>query len=131
MDCQQARENILDALAEPLAPELRRTTEAHTAACPDCAAFARLHQRVDARLSAGITASSLSPAFRASLKARMRRDADSAWPDFLPDLAHLIGCALAILASLVVFQPGAAILLGLAFTAVTYFLQAVVRDAFE
>ena len=131
MDCDGVREAILDALVEPLAQARRAAAEAHLAGCPACAEFAQEHRLLDERLDAAILTPQLSPAFRASLKSRMMREADSAWPDSLPDVAHLIGCVFAVLLSLVVLQPGMAILLGLVFTCVTYFLQAALRSSLD
>ncbi len=54
----------------------------------------------------------------------MIRDPGLAWPDFLPDLAHLAGCAFAIVLSLFLLPryAGTVLSAGVAFTAVTYFL---------
>ena len=63
----------------------------------------------------------------------MRRDPVPVWPDFLPDLAHLAGCAVATgVAAFVLPVPAASVILaGAAFTGVTYFLQTVLRTSLE
>jgi hypothetical protein len=51
------------------------------------------------------------------------------WPDYLPDVAHLFGCAVAVgllLVSLPEYRERVA-MLGAGFTAVSYFSQAVLR----
>ena len=127
MDCQEARESILESLVKSI--EL----ENHLAACDDCASFFEFHRVLDARLAAVFPTVHLSPGFRTSLRQRLRRDAESAWPDFLPDLAHLAGCAVAIVLSILLlpWKPQTVALAGTAFACVTYFLQAVLRSSLE
>jgi hypothetical protein len=133
MHCDEARESILDSLLEPLARERLAAMETHIAECETCAAFASAQRSLDTRLSTAMAAACLSPEFRTSLKTAIRRETSFAWPDFLPDLAHLVGCLFAI-GILVVVLPqfgGSVIAGGAAFTAVTYFLQGLVRSSLE
>jgi hypothetical protein len=53
------------------------------------------------------------------------------WPDFLPDVAHLVGWALVIALSvfLLPFPSRSVILAGLILTSGTYFLPAALRGA--
>src|SRR5689334_4244978 len=97
MHCHESQETILESLVEPLGTEQRVALEKHLATCPTCSAFAAVQLALDAELAAGVSRPRLSPEFRTSLKRRIRDERVSSWPDFLPDLAHLIGCALAIL----------------------------------
>jgi hypothetical protein len=84
-------------------------------------------------LAEAFQAAHLSPAFRTGLKARIHKDPLSSWPDFLPDLAHLGGC----LAALVILEfafprySRTVVLVTVAFTGLTYFLQAVLRSSLD
>src|SRR5260370_28514640 len=95
MDCQEVRESILESLVEPLGAGQRQAMDSHIATCGTCRRFAEIQRVLDARLAAVVPAARLSAGFRKSLRERIRRDPLSAWPDFLPDLAHLTGCSVA------------------------------------
>src|SRR5207302_9025642 len=121
------------SLVEPLGADQREAMDNHIATCGTCRSFAEIQRVLDARLAAAVPAARLSAGFRTSLKERMRRDPVSAWPDFLPDLAHLAGCSVATLVSvfLLPLPAGPVILAGAAFTGLTFFLQAVVRASLD
>jgi hypothetical protein len=133
MDCQQAQESLLESLIAPLGNELPADLESHLTGCESCRSFAEAQLELDARLAEALPSSQLSPAFRMVLKARIRRDPVSAWPDFLPDLAHLGGSAIAIgiLVALLPRHTEIVLVAGSAFTGVTYFLQAVLRSSLD
>ena len=133
MDCQEVELNIVESFVEPFTTERRLAMEDHLASCGACRSFAQTQHLLDVRLAAAFPPPLLGPAFRIALKKRVRRDPVSAWPDFLPDLAHLIGCALAIVLSafLLPRHSGTVVLAGAAFTGATYFLQAVIRASLE
>ena len=133
MNCEEVQELILDSLDDPVAGERRQAMESHIATCETCGSFARIHRMLDARLAAAVPAARLSAGFRTSLTQKMHRDPVSAWPDFLPDIAHLAGCAFAIILSLFLlpWYSGTVILAGVAFTAVTYLLQSVLRSSLD
>jgi hypothetical protein len=133
MECQEAQESILESLINPLTTERGAALESHIGTCDTCRKFAEIQRSLDARLTAAVPAPRLISSFRASLRERICHDPVSAWPDFLPDLAHLIGCAFAILLSLSVLPQysGTVILAGVTFTAVTYFLQAALRSSLD
>jgi len=133
MHCIEVQQAIVQSLAEPLAVERRQAVENHLAECGTCRSFAETQRMLDARLAAAVPSAHLSPGFQAALKKRIRRDPVSAWPDFLPDLAHLCGCVVAILLSafLLPSYSAAVIFAGAAFTVGTYFLQAVIRSSLE
>ncbi len=95
MDCQEAQERILEAFVEPLGADQRQSVDNHIATCGTCRSFAEIQRVLDARLVAAVPTARLSAGFRTSLRERIRRDPVSAWPDFLPDLAHLAGCSVA------------------------------------
>lgn len=133
MDCQTAQEQILESLAETrpgaAAPEL----ETHLADCTVCRSFLETQIALDLQLTAAISASPLSPAFRQTLLKKVHPEPLTAWPDFLPDVAHLTGCICAIAVSLSVlpYSAGSVISAGLVFTLATYFVQTVLRGSLE
>src|SRR6266542_3234498 len=133
MNCQEARESILELLVEPIGADRRRAMENHVATCGTCRGFAEMQRVLDARLTAALPAARLSATFRTGLREKIRRDPASAWPDFLPEIAHLAGCAAAIGMSvfLLPLPAGSVILAGAAFAGVTYFLQSVLRTCLE
>ena len=133
MYCQEAQESILESLVEPLGADQREAMDNHIATCGTCRSFAEIQRVLEARLAAAVPAARLSAGFRTSLKERMRRDPVSAWPDFLPDLAHLAGCSVATVVAifLLPLPAGSVILAGAAFTGFTFFLQAVLRASLD
>jgi hypothetical protein len=133
MVCHEAQESILESLLESLPGDRRVAVERHIAECVTCSAFAALQQSLDTRLSAAMPPAYLSPGFRTSLKTAIRRETSLAWPDFLPDLAHLVGCvfAMGILVAVLPQFGGTVIAGGAAFTCVTYFLQGLLRSSLE
>ena len=133
MDCHEGQESIIESLVEPLDTEQLLALENHIATCSTCAGFAEMQHMLDARLTAAVPAAHLSPAFRGTLKKKLRRDPLTAWPEFLPDLAHFVGCAVAIVLSifLLPMRPEMVILAGVAFTSLTYLLQAALRTSLD
>ena len=133
MNCEQVRESALDSLDGPMGAGPRLLMEKHVATCDACRRFTELQQRIDARLTAAVPVASLSPGFRRSLQQKIDASAASSWSESLPDIAHLAGCALAILVLLLVLPQYSRTLLvtGAGFTTVTYFLQAVLRTSLE
>ena len=133
MDCQNAQESMLASLVEPLEAGRRQAMEDHLAVCGVCGRFAEAQRALDARLAAAVPAARLSAGFRTSIRERIGRDPESAWPDFLPELAHLAGCSIAVALSvfLLPLPAGNVILAGVAFTGLTYFLQTGLRTLLE
>ena len=131
MDCRKAQEQILEYLAETRPGANTPDLEAHLAGCEACRSFSETQFRLDLQLSAAISAPPLSAAFRTSLAKRVRREPVSVWPEFLPDVAHVVGCvcATALCLSMLPFAAGPVMLAGLAFTIVTYFVQAVLQGS--
>jgi hypothetical protein len=133
MDCREAQEQILESLAETgpraNAPDLA----AHVAGCDACRNFSETQFRLDLRLSAAISAPPLSATFRTSLAKKLRGEPSRVWLEFLPDVAHLAGCACATALCLLMlpFAAGPVLLAGLAFTVVTYFVQGVLQGSLE
>ena len=129
MECLDAPERILDSPSDVRAAELID----HLSSCAACRGFAEVQRTLDLQLSALIPRHELSPAFRVSLAKRICYETASAWPEFLPDVAHLTGCACAIALFLVLrtYPAGLVTMAGVAFTLSTYFMQAVLRGAVE
>src|SRR6266481_4372099 len=133
MDCRKAQEQILESLAEPRAGANTPDLDTHLAGCEACRSFSQTQFMLDLQLSAAISAPPFSAAFRTSLAKRIRREPVSAWPEFWPDVAHVAGCvcATALCLFMLPFPAGSVMLAGLAFTLVTFFLQAVLRGFLE
>jgi hypothetical protein len=133
MDCERAEEEILESFAEGRLRESGGDLELHLASCEKCRTFLEAQRMLDLRLSAAISAPSLSPAFRASLAERLQHEAVPVWPEFLPDAAHVAGClcATALCAWVLPFAGASVWIAGLAFTVVTYLLQAAVQGSLE
>jgi hypothetical protein len=124
MNCDEVRELLLNSSGDAL-------LEAHLAECETCRRFAALQRSLDTRLTAALGAPQLSPQFRSALREQLRsHSAQDGWSESLPDFAHLVGCALgtACLAAMLPKYSNAILPAAAAFTAVTYFLQAVLRS---
>ena len=133
MNCEQARETLLDFFTGPIRAEVHLLMEDHIASCEACRRFADVQRTLDARLTETVRPVSLSPGFRSSLRERLDRRHIPSWPESLPDIAHLVGCALGIVLLLLIVPQYSRIVLlaGSGFTVVTYFVQAVVRSSLE
>jgi len=83
MDCQKAQELILDSLADARPGATTPELEIHLSVCRTCRSFSETQFMLDHQLSAAITAPALSPAFRASLAKRVRREPVLVWPRIL------------------------------------------------
>ncbi len=131
MNCEQAREILLDSMIEPARAEVQLLMEDHLAGCETCRRFARIQRSIDVRLTATAPAVTLSAGFRSSLRERLDHRQVPSWPESLPDIAHLAGCALGVVLLLLILpQYSRTVLLaGSGFTVVTYFVQAVVRSS--
>ena len=132
MNCEQARQTLLDSLDGSIAAE-RLLMADHIATCEACRRFAEVQRALDARLTAAAAGASLSSGFRRSLQQKLNDSLVPAWPESLPDVAHIAGCGLAIVLLLLVMpQYSRTVLLaGAGFTVITYFLQAVLRSSLE
>jgi len=131
MDCRRAQEEILEFIDE------RRTNgdelDAHLAGCEQCRGLLETQSALDRKLDAVLSPPALSPAFRTSLRKKLRREPLSVWPVFLPDLAHWVGCFVAtvLCIALLPFSSGVVMFTGLAVTLVTYFFQSVLQGSLE
>ena len=127
MNCDDIQQAIPDLMDDPAVRD-------HLLGCESCWRFAEYHVALDARLIRALSAPSISPGFRDALRSKLPPHApQNSWPDFLPDFAHLAGCAVAVafLLFLLPHHLGAVMTGGSCFTVATYFFQAVVRNAFE
>src|SRR5437899_3307326 len=133
MACQKAQEQILESLAETRPGTYTPDLETHLAGCEACRSFAETQFKLDLQLSAAISAPPLNTTFRTSLAKKLRREPLSVWPQFLPGVAHAVGCccATALCLSTLPFAAGQVMLAGLAFALVTYFVQAVLQGSLE
>ena len=93
MDCTQAQDLLLDELDAPLDPAKRREALHHLDGCESCRAFAALQRRLDAELRDGVPALVLDAGFRRTLDVQLA--ARQPWPEWLPELAYVVGAALA------------------------------------
>ena len=96
MDCRETQERLLESFESVLSPLEKGQLEQHVSECPECEQFAALQSQLDLLLHEGIAVPQLSSAFRAGLQARIAQERREPWPDWLPDVAHLAGSALAI-----------------------------------
>ena len=93
MDCTRAQELALDELDAGIADTERAELQRHLATCPACAAFSELQGRLDAELSRWLAATTVGPRFQRSLERRLAEE--RLWPEWLPELASLLGAGLA------------------------------------
>ena len=133
MDCREAQEQILESLAESQPGEVATGLERHLSGCDACRSFLEAQRNLDLQLSRAISAPPLSPRFRQSVMADLRREPYYAWPESLPDKAHLAGCLCAIALSIWIlpFSAGSMLSIGLVFTLATFFIHSVVWSALE
>jgi hypothetical protein len=128
VSCTEYREILLDSVGKQLPSEMK----VHLSLCPECRLFDKTQSTLHARFLVSSSAS-LSASFRVALGERITPERASAWPDFLPDVAHLSGCMTATLVSVFVLPwPKVQIAVtGAVLTGITYVLQAKLRDAFQ
>ena len=133
MDCREAQERVLENFDGALAPLEKSQLERHIAECPECAQFAVLQTQLDLRLNEAITAPQMSAGFRAGLQAHIAQEPRDAWPDWLPDVAHLAGSVIAIVSCALLLPLPVPVVLGtgVLVSFATYFLQTLLVSALE
>jgi hypothetical protein len=148
MDCRKVQEEILESfekasfdnasfdnasIDKAMSADIQAEIDAHLAACPACAGFARRQKTLDARLAATLIPPELNPAFRTVLRQRIHRETMRLWPDWLPDLLHFATCGVTTLfcALLLPFGASAIFGAGAAATVMTYILLTALRVSFE
>jgi hypothetical protein len=133
MDCREAQDQILESLARQRPGENSAGIGHHLGKCDNCRRFLETQRRLDSQLDLAILAPPLNPQFRKSVMKKIGREPYSIWHEFLPDTAHLAGCACATALStwILPFSAGSIFLAGLVFTLTTYFAQSALRGALE
>ncbi len=133
MDCHETKERLLESLEGALSPLEKGRLERHLSECAECARFAVLQSQLDLRLREEIAAPQLSSGFRAGLQARIARQPREPWPDWLPDVAHLAGSAVAIGACIFLLPLPVPVVLGtgILVALLTYSLQTLLVSALE
>lgn len=119
MNCDQARERILESL-----------DEAAGAHCPDCAAFLDAQRAIDAALSARFSAVTLPVRTRNAIGAEVRARRRAARWEALPDLLHGAGCA-AVAGMAIWAIPSFSITAALLSAAVSYVALSTLRGWME
>jgi anti-sigma factor RsiW len=133
MDCQDAKEKLLESFDGALSPDDRRRLESHLAACPECAEFNNLLHALDVGLKEAITAPRLSAGFRTGLQAKIERHSRELWLDWLPDAAYLAGSVAAIVYCVFLLPLPASVVLwiGTLIAATGYSMQALLLGSLE
>ncbi len=133
MDCREAQERLLESFEAAVSPLAKSQLEQHLSECAECAQFAVLQSQLDFLLREEIAVPQLSPGFRAGLQERIARQRREPWPDWLPDVAHLAGSAVAIgLCALLLPLPAPVVLgTGILVAFLTYSLQTLLVSALE
>jgi hypothetical protein len=127
MRCSDCQDAILDSVGQWYASAVQH----HLSGCAECRQFDNIQRNLHERFTGSPAYS--SSRLRLALKERLARERNFAWPDFLPDVAHLAGCALATAGSLFVLPWSASsiVTVGAALTVITYLLQSALRDAMQ
>ena len=94
MECIRAQDLVLDGLDGELDQAARDELRRHVDGCPRCQAFAALQQRLDASLREGVPGLALEAGFERRVGERL----GAAWPEWLPELAYVVGAVLATFA---------------------------------
>jgi hypothetical protein len=133
MDCDRAQEEILDSFDEATSRDIQPQVRAHLDGCARCARFELSQKSLDMRLSTALRPPQLSPAFRSVLHGRIRRDTRGIWREALPDILHLVSCAVATLLCAVFVPSGSLAIFGAGtiITALTYLLMTAIRNSFD
>lgn len=133
MDCHDAQERLLESFEGALSPQEKGQLERHLSECAECARFAVLQSQLDLRLHEEIAAPQLSSGFQARLQARIARQRREPWPDWLPDVAHLAGSAVAIGSCIFLLPLPVPVVLGtgILVALLTYSLQTLLVSALE
>src|SRR5712692_4547039 len=133
MDCHETQERLLESFEGALSPLEKGQLERHLSECAECARFAALQSQLDLGLRERIAAPQLSSGFQSGLQARIARQPREPWPEWLPDVAHLIGCAVAIGSCALLLPLPVPVVLGAGILVafLTYSLQTLLVGALE
>jgi anti-sigma factor RsiW len=102
MNCDTARELILDAIDAPWEAAGGKALEEHLAGCETCAGFRQIQLDADQALIAGFANVAPSPALAARILAGAEEPVANSTPGWVPDLLNAAGAGFmaAVLASL-------------------------------
>ena len=130
MDCTHAQDLLLDEIDGLLDPADRPDLQRHLAGCEVCRAFASVQRQLDAELRKSTPVVSLDARFRPALERRLGKEP---WPEWLPDVAYLLGAALATAATLVAlpFPASRTWWIGGALAALGFVLHSVLASTFS
>jgi hypothetical protein len=126
MKCSEWQDEILDSIGK----QRNESLQHHISNCNECRQFAGIQEILHERLMSASSVQ-LSPNFRIALRTRLARERTFVWPDYLPDIAHLLGGVIATAVSVLVLPwPALPVLIaGTALTGATYLFQSTLRDA--
>src|SRR5512145_18176 len=133
MDCQRIQEEILASFDSALPSEIQVEIDRHLSTCPNCRAFAARQQALDARLATLLTLPAISPAFRATLSAQIRRETVLARSEALPEIVHFASCAVATVLCAVLLPYATSLILtaGAVAASLTYIPLVALRSLFR
>src|SRR5690349_16682905 len=119
MNCEQARQAVLESFDGPIPAELHLAMDNHIASCEACRGFAMVQQMMDARLTEALPPPFLNASFRTALRQKLAEPVGPSWSESLPDIAHLGGCAVGIILLLLIIPNYSSTILvaGAGFTA--------------
>jgi anti-sigma factor RsiW len=133
MRCPDIQETILESFEVRIAPDDREQVEGHLLTCDDCARFAAIQRKIDARLQEAFCAPALSPDFARTLGGRIKRYRREESITGLPDLVYFVGAAFAILSCAVLLPTSTSVVLpaGIFLALSGYVLEAILFGMFE
>jgi hypothetical protein len=134
MECARIQDELLEAMIEPRPASTQAFIAEHLRTCADCAHFAAIQQGIDDGLTAALRAPAMRPQLRALVRDRIRHEpVPTTWPDFLPDIVHLVGCGVVTLVSLAIlpFNPAIVIGVGLVGTTLSHAALNAARSVLE
>jgi hypothetical protein len=133
MDCHTTQHAILESFIEPLSADVQSKVDAHLDGCASCAVFAQRQRDLDRQLHARLVAPALSRGFRATVRARARRDVRGFWWDLLPDVVHFASCGGMTVLGLIWMPVSAPVVLAsaVAATALTHVLLTAVHESLD
>ena len=114
MECQRARQEILESFDGPQRPDVRAGLDAHVRDCIACATFAERHRALDRRLMTALVPPEATPRIRARLRERIHHERQPFWSDLLPDAVHFGSCALVAVLCVTLLPVSAPIVLTVA-----------------
>lgn len=133
MTCQAAQELILESLDCRIDEDQQTRLGSHIAQCETCRSFQKAQLVLDGALAGHCVAPQLSAAFKAKLAQKIRAEKRLALQEWIPEMLHLGGGAVATAGCLLwlPFSPAVILTVGVALTFVSYVVQTIFRFWFE